>query len=38
VIYNRLLANQVEMIPGHAGRTPRRHRCSRPQATEFVIL
>jgi hypothetical protein len=38
VIYNRLLANQVEMIPGHVGRTPRRHRCSRPQATEFVIL
>ena len=38
VIDNRSLSNQVEMISGHAGRTPRGHGCSRPQATEFVIL
>ncbi len=38
VIGDRLLSNQVEMISGHAGRTPRGHGCSRPQATEFVVL
>ncbi len=29
VVYNRLLSNQVEMIPGHAERTLRSDRCSR---------
>jgi hypothetical protein len=38
VVHNRLFSNQVEMIAGHADRTPRGLRCSRPQATEFVIL
>jgi hypothetical protein len=38
VVHNRLLSDQVEMIAGHADRTPGRLRCSRPQATEFVIL
>ena len=38
VIGDRLLSNQVEMISGHAERTPRGHGCSRPQATEFVVL
>jgi hypothetical protein len=33
MIDNGLLSNQVEMISGHAGRTPRGHGCSQPQAT-----
>jgi len=38
MVYDRVLSNQVEMIPRHAERTRCRKGCSRPRAMSILIL